>query len=242
VEAQRGRVPTSNLTFAMNPYSLAKMLLIRPGRVLFGLALITALCGPATLSAQAISIACGRTSAYAGSDGTVWQSDEDYVGGNRYYSGYPVTGTPDPGLYSWARVGYYGDFSYSVPVANGSYNVTLKFADLQYFSPGQRVFNVTLNGTQVLTNFDIVGSSGALVAIDKQFPVQVTNQVISITVHGVVNLGILNAIQISPSGGGSSPALQVTGGALTFSGTAGGSNPASQSVSISNAGGGTLNW
>src|SRR5205085_1902524 len=39
-----------------------------------------------------------------------------------------------------------------------------------------------------------------------------------------------------------SPALSSSTGALGFSGTAGGSDPAAQSVTISNTGGGTLNW
>jgi uncharacterized protein (TIGR03437 family) len=41
---------------------------------------------------------------------------------------------------------------------------------------------------------------------------------------------------------GAGPALLLGATSLSFSGTAGGSNPASQNVSITNTGGGTLNW
>lgn len=42
--------------------------------------------------------------------------------------------------------------------------------------------------------------------------------------------------------GSSSPTIGVSPSSLSFSGTVGGSNPASQSLSITNTGGGTLNW
>src|SRR5262249_1046864 len=53
-------------------------------------------------------------------------------------------------------------FSYAVPnlTPGGSYTVRLDFAELVATGPGQRVFNVTINGTQVLTNFDIFAEAG----------------------------------------------------------------------------------
>jgi len=41
------------------------------------------------------------------------------------------------------------------PVSNGSYNVNLDFAESYVTGPGQRIFNVSINGTEVLNNFDI---------------------------------------------------------------------------------------
>ncbi len=198
--------------------------------------------GAAPIVAQVVNIDCGSASSYTAANGTVWQGDQDFAGGNRYYGGYPVSGTPDPGLYSWARVGYYGDFSYSIPIPNGSYILTLKFAELQYSAAGSRVFNVFVNGVQVLNNFDIVAAVGSLTAVDKPFPVQVTNGIIEIDVKGVVNLGILNGIQIVPDNSSLPPVLKVSGGSLTFTGAATGTNPAPQAVTITNGGGSTLSW
>ena len=63
---------------------------------------------------------------------------------------------------------------------------------------GQRIFNVSINGTQVLANFDIIAAAGApLTAIDKSFPVTVTGN--SITVQfttGSANLPKISAIAI----------------------------------------------
>jgi hypothetical protein len=196
---------------------------------------------------QAIAIDCGSYQNYKGADGTVWLADAYYSGGQQLYSGYTVGGTADGGLYNTARTGYYGDFSYSIPVANGSYTVHLMFAEIQYWAIGQRVFNVTLNGAQVLNNFDVVAQGGYFAAISRQFPVSVSNGFIQLSLHGIVSTPILSAIQIV--GGSSSvpppvatPALSISTNSLTFSGVAGGSNPAAQVVNISNTGGGTLNW
>jgi hypothetical protein len=42
----------------------------------------------------------------------------------------------------------------------GSYNVRLHFAEIYYANAGSRAFNVVINGSQVLTNFDIVAVAG----------------------------------------------------------------------------------
>ncbi len=194
---------------------------------------------PAVSSAQTVRIRCGAVGSYTASDGTIWQGDQYSTGGQLVYTGYPVSNTTDTTLYRYARQGYYGDFSYNIPVANGAYQLTLKFAEIQYGSPGQRVFNVAVNGTQVLTNFDIVAQTGYWTAIDKQFPVTVSSGSVQIVVHGTVGLGILNAIQIAPL---ATPTLQLSTNSVTFSAIAGGSNPAAQPVTINNTGGGTLNW
>ncbi len=56
-------------------------------------------------------------------------------------------------------------------VPGTSHTVTLYFAEIYWTQPGQRQFNVLINGNQVLTNFDIVGATGAKnKAIEELFP------------------------------------------------------------------------
>lgn len=57
----------------------------------------------------------------------------------------------------------YGNITYSLGslTANGSYTVRLHFAEIYWTAIGKRVFNVAINGTQVLTNFDIFATTGA---------------------------------------------------------------------------------
>lgn len=179
-----------------------------------------------------ISINCGG-SATTGTDGTNWAADQYYTGGDLLYTGYLINGTQDQYLYRTARRGLYGNFSYTIPVPNGNYSLKLKFAELAYGSKGQRVFNVNVNGSPVLTNFDIVADAGPLTADDKTFPVTVTNGTLQIDVIGVVGFGLLNGIQVlAPSSGGTTPTLTVSSSNASFAGIAGGANPTAQSIGV----------
>jgi hypothetical protein len=63
-------------------------------------------------------------------------------------------------------------FSYTFPnlTAGASYTVRLHFAEIFWTAAGQRKFNVAINGTTVLTNFDIIAAAGAAnKAIVEQF-------------------------------------------------------------------------
>ncbi|MEY2429972.1 MAG: hypothetical protein QOJ40_2857 [Verrucomicrobiota bacterium] len=57
----------------------------------------------------------------------------------------------------------YGNFTYTFPgLTTGlNYKVRLHFAETYWTAAGQRRFNVFINGTQVLTNFDIIAVTGS---------------------------------------------------------------------------------
>ncbi len=184
-----------------------------------------------------MNINCGG-SAFTGADGTNWAGDEYYTGGDLLYTGSMINGTPDLYLYRSARRGLYGNFNYVIPAANGSYTLVLKFAEIAYSAPGQRVFNVVVNGSPVLTNFDILADVAPLTVDDKQFPVTVTNGQLEIDVNGVVGYGLVNAIKLIPGSVTTITALSVSPSSLSFNATAGGANPAAQTIQISNTGGG----
>ena len=132
--------------------------------------------------------------AYTGSSNT-WSADSDFTGGNTAFVTAPILGTADPALYQTCR---WGSFSYQIPVPNGSYTVTLKFAEIYFAAAGSRLFNVSINGTPVLTNFDIVAQAGGpLQALDKSFPVIVTNGQIDIQFAlGTADQPVVNAIEV----------------------------------------------
>ncbi|HEY8745291.1 MAG TPA: malectin domain-containing carbohydrate-binding protein, partial [Chloroflexota bacterium] len=132
--------------------------------------------------------------AYTDTAGNAWSADTGASGGTAKTTSGAVTGTADPTLYLSER---YGNFSYAFSVPNGTYAVTLKFADLYNSSPGQRVFNVSLNGQQVLTNFDIIAQVGPHAALDKTFTISVTGGSISLSFATVTLNAIVNAIQIA---------------------------------------------
>ena len=121
-------------------------------------------------------------------------------GGQQLYTSYTVTGTPDSPLFRTARAGYYGDFSYTIPISNGTYKLTLKFAEVQYSAAGQRIFNVSVNDNPVLSNFDIVAQGGFY----QRYRAAVFNRGhrwnCSDPGARRGNTGLLSAIQLMPTG------------------------------------------
>jgi serine/threonine protein kinase len=93
-----------------------------------------------------------------------------------------------------------GDCLYTIPhlTPNASYTVRLHFAEVYWTQQGQRIFNVTLNGQVVLSNFDIIAAAGAAnKAVVKQFVVQADSTgAITIQFKTVKDNAQINAIEV----------------------------------------------
>ena len=124
-------------------------------------------------------------------------------------------------IYQTDRYGGTGSpFTYTLPglTANGNYIVRLHFAETFFSSPSQREFNVAINGTQVLTNFDIFAAAGAAnKAVVRNFNVTADG---SGTITLIFSLGAVNFAKVS--------GLEVYSGSVT-------SAPSGLSVSATNA-------
>jgi Malectin domain/Glycosyl hydrolases family 18/Putative Ig domain len=137
----------------------------------------------------------GGGPAYTDSLGNSWSADTSWSGGIAWTNSIPIANTSDPTLYQSERL---GNFQYQFPVPNGTYTVTLKFAEIYWTAPGQRVFNVIINGQTVLSNFDIVAQAGTgKTAVDRAFSVFVTGGQITIQFTTVVDNAKISAIQIN---------------------------------------------
>ena len=106
---------------------------------------------------------------YVDTQGNTWLADTNYTGGTANTIGGAISGTADATLYDSQRYG--ASFNYIFNVPAGFYQVTLKFAETYSgdFGVGDRLFNVSINGTQVLSNFDIYAKVGANAALDEIF-------------------------------------------------------------------------
>src|SRR5208283_2457691 len=131
---------------------------------------------------------------YTDQAGVVYQSDMDYTWGSTGSTTAAITGTQDDALYQSER---YGNFSYSIPLANGSYTVTLKFAGIYWNAAGQRIFNVSMQGTQVISNLDIFAKVGKNAAYNVSIPVTVTNGTLNINFTSVVDSAKVSAIEVT---------------------------------------------
>ena len=103
-------------------------------------------------------------------EGNKWREDIGFTSGDTAGAGQPITGVKDPELYATERWG--SEFSYRLSVPAGKYKVTLKFAETYVHKPGERVFDVLLNGNTVLDHFDILKEAGGeFKGIDRSFTV-----------------------------------------------------------------------
>jgi hypothetical protein len=100
-------------------------------------------------------------------------ADEDVTGGGTAVTANTITVA---GVTNAAPMAVYqseraGAFTYTIPgmVAGSQHTVLLHFAEFYWTAAGKRVFNVAINGTAVLSNFDIYALAGANKALVEQF-------------------------------------------------------------------------
>lgn len=177
--------------------------------------------------------------------GQVWMPDYGYSAGTSTNSSTAwISNTMAPGIYQYER--YARSFSYNLSVPNGVYVVNLRFAETDFNSTGERVFNVTLNGQLVLSNFDILAQAGcADCALDRAFTVQVTNGTITIALSAIVNNAKIDGIEIIQESAASQPVSTTQGtsspGSTVSSGSTGNNQPGGSALPTSalvNCGGG----
>ncbi|MGO8673121.1 MAG: malectin domain-containing carbohydrate-binding protein, partial [Capsulimonadaceae bacterium] len=146
-----------------------------------------------------IPINCGGTAV------TPWIADTDFNGGTESASGNPISfgGVTNPapgGVYQTNR---YGTFTYTISglTVGASYTTRLHFCETFHTGAGQREFNVFINGTQVLTDFDIYATAGGQnVACVEPFTATAnSNGAIVVTFGAVVDNPQINGIEVYPT-------------------------------------------
>ena len=135
-------------------------------------------------------------------------TDSNVVGGGQSGDGNAIdtSGVADPApqaVYQSFRYAYNGSFSYIVPglVPGAAYTVRLHFAERDRNGPGQRLFGVAINATQVLTGFDVFAAAeGQNRAVVEQFAAQAdVSGTIGVTVTTQSNdYAFLNGLEIIP--------------------------------------------
>jgi len=129
--------------------------------------------------ASATTQACAGTPVQINTGGPAvspFVADKDFAGGStiNHANTIDLSGVTNPApmaVYQTARI---GNFTYTIPgfTAASSHTVRLHLAETFWSTTSSRVFNVTINGAQVLSNFDIFATAGAKnKAIIEQFTV-----------------------------------------------------------------------
>jgi len=136
---------------------------------------------------------------------TPFVADEDYSGGATAATTNAITttGVTNPAPQSVYQHNRYGNFTYTIPglTAGASYTVQLDFAEEYWTAAGDRTFNVLINGTQVLTNFDIFATAGGeYIAVDEPFTATASSTgTITIQFVTVKDNAQVNGIQVTPA-------------------------------------------
>jgi hypothetical protein len=118
---------------------------------------------------------------YSGQDGDTWAADKTYAAGSWGYVGQSNTdstrsaigGTDDDPLYQNDRRGSVEYRFDGLP--NGTYQVELRFAELQNQKAGQRIFDVIAEGGYIAPALDVAAEVGKLYADDKSYFLQVSD-------------------------------------------------------------------
>ncbi len=143
----------------------------------------------------------------------IFSADMDFTGGHAdsVTNAIDVTGVQNPApqaVYQTRRTGSNGvGFSYVVPQlkAGGTYNVRLHFAESTATGTGGRIFNVVLNGTTVLANFDVFAVAGAsFKAVIKEFltTANSSGNIVIAYNYGSAGNPLANGIEVIPIANG----------------------------------------
>jgi hypothetical protein len=160
----------------------------------------------ASAQASATTGACPTTSGVqincGGPAVSPFQADANFSGGGtiNHANTINLSGVTNPApmaVYQTARTGNFS-YTFSGFTAGSSHTIRLHFAETFFSTAGSRTFNVSINGTQVLTNFDVFAAAGAQnKAIVEQFTENASstgNYVITFT--SVINQSLVSGIEI----------------------------------------------
>jgi beta-glucanase (GH16 family) len=138
-----------------------------------------------------------------------WVADTDYSSPSQ---GYVASGTvatngildPAPQTVYQSQRWTAGSLTYTIPglTPGAAYTVRLHWAETYVTGPGQRTFNVSLNGSQVLTNFDVFATAGGSYAalVENFYATANTAGQIVIAFTGVIGDPFISGIEIQIPG------------------------------------------
>ncbi len=169
----------------------------------------------------ALRVNAGGT-VYTDGQGNSWQADRAYTSGSwGFYgpdntvdrgTGYAISATPNDRIYQTERYGL-GGYRFDLP--NGTYTVTLHFAETYsgITGLGQRVFDVSVEGQLRLDNLDIYAEAGHSTALTRTISnVNIQDGQLEIAFTPSVENPEINGIQITgSSSSNSAPALNPIG-------------------------------
>jgi glucosylceramidase len=191
-------------------------------------------------SGTPVAISSGYAVNAGGSATGSFAADGYYSGGNTYSTTASIntSGVTNPAPQAVYQTERFGNMSYTFPnlIPKAQYTVRLHFAELYWNSSGKRTFNVSINGTQVLSNFDIFATAGGeYIAIVEPFTtIADSNGQIAIQFTSVVNNAKVSGIEIALASYAVNSGGNASGSFTTdFFGSGGSDYPTTASINTS---------
>jgi len=180
--------------------------------------IVPAIKPPRTTNAEEIRILAGHKDGdYTDRLGRIWQADQYFQGGYVFEApGHPIMGTHEPRIYQSRRE---GAFSYDIPLSPGAHELRLHFAETLYGEnnvaaggESSRVFNVYINGEEVLHEFDVINEVGASTADVRAFKdvAPAADGKLHLRFEPFTNPPQLSAIEITPGIPGRLQPIRIT--------------------------------
>jgi len=126
--------------------------------------------------------------------GHTWLADVFFVGGEAKPASFDVIGTGDDAIYASRRFGE--TFAYNIPVAAGRYGVSLLFAEPWFTRQGERVFDVTAEGTNQLSRFDVNAAVAPRAAVSRSFEVAVNDGALNLEFSSTKDAALIAGIAV----------------------------------------------
>jgi len=147
---------------------------------------------------------CGVYGDWQDSSGHWWQADVPfasgylgYVDGGPIATGSPIAGTTDDYLYQHQIKGLSAyRFYVSDGVYQGEFEVELRFAEIEATGPGQRIFDVKIEGQTVISDLDLYDLVGPNHAYARLFSTLVNDEYLDIEFVSKVGEPVLAAVRV----------------------------------------------
>jgi pectate lyase len=160
---------------------------------------MTATATAAATPVQGTRINAGGGS-FTGTDGAPWVADGSAwsEGGSKFSISRAVEGAAEAQVYRTERRGARSVTVPGLPAA--TYRVVLHFAETEYSASGKRVFDVTAEGSTILSGLDVFARVGGYRALTTSFDVPVTDGVLDLGFLGRVDRSTVSGIEVVPVG------------------------------------------